>query len=309
MKHTDISVIIVNYNTEKYLEKCICSVEKYSGTVDYEIIVVDNKSGSGLLEELARILVNHRFIFNEENFGFGRACNIGSAEASGKYLLFLNPDIILKDNVLEKLKNILDSNSDISVCGGLLKQENGEPNISFNKFPDLSWEIREAFGISVGKAIKDMIQKVDIPGSREFEVDWISGADLMVRKDIFDSVGGFDDKIFLYYEDVDLQKRIRDIGGKIICLPSANLFHYERSSVRTNTANTVYYYNMHKSKLYYMKKHKSFIYVFLIRVIWVSGTVSKIFALPFRKLNKEVKKIKMKEYVIILKVHLGLGIG
>jgi GT2 family glycosyltransferase len=307
MQENYLSIIIVNFNTKKHLLNCIESLDIYNSNLKHEIIVVDNFSDDRqYLPGLLGVFPNVKLILNDKNTGFGAACNIGARISSGEYLLFLNPDIIIKSNILDLMVDALINSADTAVCGGVLMDDDGNQNNSFNHFPGVAWEFREAFGLFIGKAHENLYYKNAHNSKDCFEIDWVSGADILIKKKIFEEVKGFDEKIFLYYEDVDLQKRIRDKGYKVICNPEAIMFHHGKSSINSDKVEYTYYYYMHKNKLYYYGKHNNIIYTACIRFIWISGTIFKISILFFRKPSIERKKIKLKQYLIILLIHLGI---
>ncbi|MBK7252920.1 MAG: glycosyltransferase family 2 protein [Ignavibacteria bacterium] len=142
------------------------------------------------------------------------------------------------------------------------------------------------------------------PEKKPFEVDWFHGAFLLIRKSVYEMVKGFDEKIFLYYEDVDIQKKIKDAGYKIFCIPSESVRHFTQSSVRTKEGRRVYYYYMHLNKLYYMSKHFGFLKRLFIRVNYVFGYIIRIIILPLRKKFRGRINEKFSHYFLILKLYL-----
>ncbi len=301
-----LSIIIVNYNTTEFIRKCINSIKSNSNLQNYDIIVVDNNSKDKSIELVAKENPDVKFIWQGKNCGFGAACNIGVKNSDSEYLLFLNPDIEVRNNAIEILIDYIKSNKNVAVCSGILVDQNCKVLYSYNDFPDLLWEFREAYGLFLKSKIRKLTTRKEIIDKIPFEVDWFHGACILVRKDIFERVGGFDENIFLYYEDVDLHKKIKSLGYKVMCVPSAEFFHFERGSVREGDSFKIYHYYMHINKIYYYKKYNHNFKLFVIRIMYISGSLIKIISLLFRpKLWKQIP-IRLHQYKIIISIYLNL---
>ncbi|MCX7832909.1 MAG: glycosyltransferase family 2 protein, partial [Ignavibacteria bacterium] len=224
----ELSIIIVNYNTTEFIKNCINSIKSNINQKDFEIIVVDNNSDDRSIESLTDEYPDVKFIWQNSNRGFGAGCNIGIKNSESQYILLLNPDIEVKTNAIEILLQYIKSHHEVAICSGILLDQNNNVLYSYNDFPGLSWEFREAYGLFLKSKIKKLTTRKEIIEKLPFEVDWFHGACMMIRKDIFEKVNGFDENIFLYYEDVDLCKKIKNLGYKIVCIPTAKFFHYER---------------------------------------------------------------------------------
>lgn len=286
-KPCDLSIIIVNYNTSYYTLNCVKSLREYEKNDSYEIIIVDNNSDPYEKNKLSESPLNFFLVTLEKNYGFGFACNIGAELSKARYVLFLNPDITLYDSSVSKLFEYAVSN-DVPCVTGLLVSEKLELQYCFNNFPDIKWEFAESFGLGRKKIMDSLLSRSEIKNNLPFVVDWAHGACLLFKKDVFCEVGGFDERIFLYYEDVDIQFRLNRLGYKIICLPDARFIHLERSSVRDNIGLLIYSKNMHHYKLYYYTKNKGHTFALFIRTLYITGYILRIFLLPFRRRkNKE----------------------
>jgi GT2 family glycosyltransferase len=276
----DVSIIIVNYNTTEHLKKCLEAIINYTDKILYEIIVVDNNSPERDIENLAESFSSVNFIFSSTNTGFGGGCNYGASKAKGKYLCFVNPDIIINDNVFFVFFNYMNENPDTSLCTGLQIGEAGELQYSYNNFQDVKWEFKMSFNIGLNNAFKALLEKDEIKNGKIFEIDWALGALIFMRKEVFENVNGFDNDYFLYYEDNDLQFRIKKLGGKIVCLPFVRVFHYGQSSINEFDGIDFYNYNMHRSKIIYMYKHFGFISRNIVRMFYITSYFLRIFFLP-----------------------------
>lgn len=302
----DISIVIVNYNTHEHLRKCIDSIIENHEIINIEIIVVDNDSSQKEIKEFPSIYPDVRFLFLENNYGFGFGCNRGVELATGKYILLLNPDIIVTKNSILGLFNYAEKSPDVACYTGLLMYENNVVAYCFNNFPDIHWEMMEAFGVGAESVVNKMLEREEILSNVPFDIDWAHGACIMIRRNVFEMVKGFDENIFLYYEDIDIQKKIKDKGYRNVCIPSSRFYHFERSSVRDLNSQKVYYFYMHKSKKYYLSKYFSKLKRFFIIWMYILAYSSKIVMLPFRKKFKGEKLMKLNHYFLILGVYTNL---
>jgi GT2 family glycosyltransferase len=302
----DVSVIIVNYNTSAHLSKCLDSIINFTNGIEYEILVVDNNSPQRDIENYPARFPLVKFYLRDVNDGFGAGCNYGTNFSKGKYLAFVNPDVIFKYNSLSTLYKYLETNSSVGLCSGIFVNEFEEPIYSFNDFPNLYWEITEAlFGNGDAKIRKLLSSKnIDVNNTIPLEVDWVIGACMFMRKNLFEKLEGFDKNMFLYCEDVDLQFRLRQIGSRVMCLPNIRINHFTRSSVRAIEGDEIYNLNMHRSKIIYMYKHWNFINRNIIRISYIIGFFIRILVLPFRKRFRRSKVKKFKQHLIILKLYI-----
>lgn len=297
----DLSIVIVNYNTALYLKSCLRTLTLYTDNLNYEIIVVDNFSPERDIEKLSKDFPRVKFIFSEENNGFGAGCNIGARNAAGRYILFVNPDVIFMDNINFLLFSYLEKNSNVALISPVYLEEDGKIEFTDGRFPGYFIELSEAFDHFISKVLNIFFKKKEPERVYPFEVNWVMGSYMMVRSEIFHETGGFDEHFFLYYEDIDLQFRIKSKGFKIMYHPGALLKHVKRSSVRTFSGENLYYYHMMRSKLIYMYKHFSFFKRNVIKLIHILGLAFRFSSLPFRKVFKNKRRQKMIQYKMRLK--------
>jgi GT2 family glycosyltransferase len=301
-----ISIVILNYNTSKLVDKCLESIKKNMEDLYYEVIVVDNNSDDRTIENLKLKYQNVNFYFREINNGFGSGCNYGFSKSIGKYILFLNPDTYLISNIVKDFYDLLESDNKIGVCSTLLEDGSGNLQYCFNDFPSIKWELLELTGYLSNKKIKNMLdytKKVHNENSY-IVVDWAIGACLFIRKDVFEKVNGFDENYFLYYEDTDLQKRISEAGYKIVLLNEKRIKHIGKSSIGDSIkGDKIYFLNMHISKLKYFYKFSGFANVFFIRIINIIAfslrlllTIVKYKSIEFKKNRLQILKNIIKIY-------------
>lgn len=280
-----VSIILVNYNTADLLLACINSIIEKTQEIEYEIIVVDNDSVD---ESVA--LVRSRFpivkvIANGENVGFGRANNIGVATAKGEYLWFLNSDTILLNNAPKLLLDALKGHKGAGIAGGNLYDCDMKPATSFSQHMPGIWA-------DVDYLLFNVISKIKYRGSVNFnnqqkimEIDgFISGADLMVSKSLFEKAGGFDPDFFMYYEETELTYRIKKLGYKIISVPEAKIIHLEGASESKKENSLI---RTFQSKYKYFSKTHLSNYTTLLRFLFISTTYQRY--LLFKVLGKKDK--------------------
>lgn len=231
----DVSIIIINYNTLELTKNTINSVIEKTQGIKYEIILVDNASADGSIEYFEEKYRNKIiFLKNRENLGFGRANNKGIEIAKGKYVFLLNSDTLLINNAIKILFDYMELNLKAGVCGGNLYDGELNPAHSYlKKIPSIKTEINYFFNI-LGKIVKKISKKRDDFNYSESvrEVGYITGADMMIKKNILEKVGIFDEIFFMYSEEAELTYRIKQAGYKIISVPKAKIVHLEGKSTK-----------------------------------------------------------------------------
>ena len=225
-----ISVVIVNHNADHFLTDCVYAVLPQAN----EILVVDNASMDSSLELCTQHFSNEpklRIIQNSTNLGFAAACNIGAKRVKGDYVLFLNPDCRLGISAVSDLKCVLESKVDVGMVGGLLVNPDGSEQGGGRRAVPTPWRsFVRAFGLSRlasrwPKLFFDFhLHKQPLPNS-PIEVEAISGACMLVKRDAIKDVGLWDEGYFLHCEDLDWCMRFRQRGWKIVFVPSAHVTH------------------------------------------------------------------------------------
>lgn len=203
--------------------------------LEYEIIVVDNNSpddadGTKALSENPNV----RFFQAPENLGFGRANNMAASSANGRYLFFLNPDTILVNNAITEMVSFLENNSAVGACGGNLYDADHCPTHSFSRlFPSITKELDLASRRIISRLLFGRSHEFNY-SSHPIEVAYITGADLMIPAKVWNEVGEFSDDFFMYYEETELEYRIRKAGYKVYSIPTAKIIHLEGKSFGLN---------------------------------------------------------------------------
>lgn len=229
----DLSIIIVNWNSSVYLEKCLDSVYANTPALGFEVIVVDNASFDGCETMLARKFPDVKFVQSRTNLGFSGANNLGLTEASGGILLFLNPDTEVVGSALSEMIAALERTREAGVIGALLLNSDGSVQTScIQRFPTV-WNqmidaefLRNAFPALSVWGTRPLLQKQQAP----VPVDVISGACMMMRRSVFEQVGLFSPNYFMYSEDVDLCFKVRQVGLSNYYVDDAVVVHHGGAS-------------------------------------------------------------------------------
>jgi GT2 family glycosyltransferase len=253
-----LDIVIVNWNTGPQLAACLRSIGAASreGFHLARVIVVDNGSNDRSAEGLGVEGVPLEVVFNGENRGFAAACNQGAARSMADYLLFLNPDTELFGDSLAVPIAFLErpDAASIGICGVRLVDASGRPVVSCARFPTLSILASEALGLPrlwPGRFPPHLIPPDECRSTRE--VDQVIGAFFLVRRRLFETLGGFDERFFVYFEEVDLSLRARRLGFRSVCLAEARACHHGGLSSRQVRARRLFY--SLRSRLQYGFKH------------------------------------------------------
>lgn len=226
MCSVQVSILIVNYKTEELVCECISSIQSNTQFVSYEIIVIDNNSGDSL-NSIRKEYPEVQVIALPQNVGFGAANNIAYQASQGEVIFFLNPDTVLKNNAVLSLYEALKSNLNVGVCGANLYTLDHKANVSFLPFPNFKSEVKQLLGLE--KEL-EMDAYYNFSGQSKVIDGFISGADMMVRRDVLQKYGAFDPDFFMYYEDCELCLRIKKNGYEIMSVPAAKIVHLQGMS-------------------------------------------------------------------------------
>lgn len=244
----ELSIIIVSWNTREILEATLSRLPAATEGLDWEVLVVDNASSDGSAEMVAKDFPNIELIRNTTNEGFGRACNRGLEASSGRWLLMLNADTALTKSTLDSMIEFMQQHPDAGVCGPRLNRADGQPQaFAFGGDPTLWYLLKRNWNrVLFRRPLHDWAE----PETRC--VDWVTGACMLVRKEAAEKVGGFDPKIFLYFEDNDWCLRMRKAGWHVYHFPRVSITHGGGRSASQNPDGPRHY---RKSLAYFHAKH------------------------------------------------------
>lgn len=248
-----LDVVVVNWNAGLQLRTCIDSVAQYGEGLVKRIIVVDNDSTDGS-EETVNGLSKVTLIRAGENFGFGRACNLGAAKCDSEFLLFLNPDAALLPDTLTKTVAFMQeaANTRVGICGVQLLDESGQVARHCARFPSPSSYLAHAFGLDrIIPKLGHFMAEWNHRQTRQ--VDQVIGAFFFVRYELFKALNGFDERFFVYFEEVDFSRRAMQIGWPSVYLADTSAFHAGNGTTRQVKAERLFY--SLRSRLLYAFKH------------------------------------------------------
>ena len=278
-----LSVVIINYNVKHFLEQCLLSVERALEGLDAEIIVVDNQSKDHSLAYLKPVFTKVQFISNKENVGFAKACNQGWEISSGQYILFLNPDCLLPEDSLHTCIQFFKDHEDAGAIGIRMLDGHGVfLKESKRAFPSPGTSFFKLTGLAKLFPRSKLFARYHLghlDANKNQVVDVLAGAFMMVRRDVLEKTGGFDEIFFMYGEDVDLSYRIQKAGYKNYYLAETEVIHFKGESTKKGSLNYVrMFYNAMRI---FVKKHyggsKAGIFNFFIHLaIWLRGGLSAI---------------------------------
>ena len=288
-----LSVIIVNYNVKHFLEQCLYSVQKACTKIDAEIIVADNNSTDGSRDFLAPLFPRVNFIWNSSNEGFAKANNKALAAAKGDYILFLNPDTLVPEDCFEKCMNFLKSNDRYGALG--IRMIDGSGNFlkeSKRAFPSPLTSLYKLSGLSTLFPRSKTFAKYHLGHLAEnenHEIDVLAGAFMMIPGKVLEEIGNFDERFFMYGEDVDLSFRIQKAGYKNYYFAGSNIIHFKGESTKRGSLNYVRLF--YQAMNLFVKKHysgsRAGIFIFFIQaaimmraVFSAAGNLLKKLGLP-----------------------------
>lgn len=254
MSDVGVDIVIVNWNSGVQLQNCIKSILDDEKNIHANIFVVDN----GSTDESSIIPFNFsgKLLRMGENLGFGRACNIGGQQGRSDYLLFLNPDAALYAGSLEQSINFMSdaANKDVGICGVQLLDESGDVSRSCARFPTPAGFIVHAIGLDrimprLGHFMSEWAH------DKTLEVDQVIGAFFLVRRQVYESLGGFDERFFVYFEEVDFSFRAQKAGWRSMYLADVQAYHAGGGTSNQVKARRLFY--SLRSRLLYSFKHFS----------------------------------------------------
>ena len=253
----DLSVIVVNYKSRDSLMECLAALEAGGAPARREVVVIDNASGDGVAEALAGAFPGARLIANRENVGYARAVNQGIAASSGRYLLVMNPDCVVGPGAVGTLAGHLDHHPRCAVAGPRIHNPDGSLEYSARAFPDHFTFLFNRYSLLTrwfpGNPWSRRYLLSDWDHSSTRDVDWLSGACLMVRREAIERVGPMDETFFMFNEDVDWCRRMKLGGWAVTYVPEASVVHHVGASRRKVAAKVIV--ERHRGMIHYFHKH------------------------------------------------------
>lgn len=298
-----VSIVIVTYNSKNYLINCLISILSSQTKSNYEILVIDNASKDDTFVNIPPLFPSVIFIKNEANNGFSYANNQGIKLAHGDYILLLNPDTLIIDNTIDLMIDFLEKTPTAGACSCMVFNADGSLQPSYFGFPTLLKEFGHLLRIDrslwLYEKLKDLriflqlfSSSLAVMQNKEaaFEVDYLLGACLMLRKTAIDKVGMLDDKIFMYIEDTEICYRMKQNGYGVYYVPKGQIIHYGGKSSGTADQRMLYEYN--RSRLYFYKKCYGKIKTIILKSIIVADMLVNMFIIFFTNPRKEMAQLQ-----------------
>lgn len=277
----DISVVIVNYNVREFLNNALISLLKALEGYSSEIFVVDNASDDGSVELIQQRFPQVHLIVNKTNVGFAKANNQALALSKGKYLLLINPDTLVQENTFAILKEYFANNSDAGMIGCKIINPDGSLQLACRRsFPTPWIAFTKTFGLSSLFPKSKLFARYNLTyldPDKSYEVDAISGSFMMMKREVFEKIGGLDETFFMYGEDLDWCYRIQRSGWKVYYVPATSIIHYKgESTKRSDIDELKVFYNA--MRLFVRKHHtgSTFFEWFIYSGIYVRKIIADV---------------------------------
>lgn len=275
-KKPDASLIMLSFNTRDLLRKSLSSLQAACQEVDAEIIVVDNASHDGSADMVAEEFPQVHLVRAPQNLGFAGGNNLGREKARGEYLILVNSDAFIEPNVLRRGLERMRVNPDVALSGGLLLGRDQRPEPSARLFPSPLNDLLSLTGLASrypGSRFFGRFDRTWADPQQSAQVDWVPGAFCIIRQAALDEIGFFDERFFLYYEEVDLCRRLRKAGWTIWYWPDLQAVHWGGESSKTLSDQTLSSHGRQltlwrmRSALLYYRKHHGFL------AAWISAGI------------------------------------
>lgn len=230
-KFMDLSIIILNYKTRGLLKECLKGIKLVEPKLDYEVIVIDNASDDDTPLMMAENFPEIKFIASDRNLGYAKGNNLGIKVAQGRYVMIMNPDIVVFPGIFEKLVEFMDSRPDVGVVGPKLLNPDKSLQYSCYRFPDFWIPIYRRTPLGQLRFAKEKLDKYfmkDFDHETIQEVDWLLGGCLLIRRKALEEVGLLDERYFAYFDDVDLCRSMWEKKWKVVYYPLISVVHFHR---------------------------------------------------------------------------------
>jgi N-acetylglucosaminyl-diphospho-decaprenol L-rhamnosyltransferase len=278
------ALLIVNYNTAGDLRRCLDSVCRVLGEV--ETIVVDNGSTDGSREMVSSAFPGVRLVDNPGNPGYASACNRGIAATAQPYIFVLNSDVEFLEDGLDALLDYMETAPDIAALGPMVLNSDGSLQMSCRRFPTMLENVMHGFlgEIWPGNPSTRAYQMKRLCRDEPSEVDWVSGAAMLLRREAALGVSGFDEAYFMYVEDVDLCWRLREAGYRVVYHPAVRVLHHIGRTSSQQSVRMLYHH--HRSMfIYFRKRYRGAKGLVLLPIVFAGLAVRFVLALLLRRIK------------------------
>lgn len=274
MASTDVSIVIVSWNTRDILRGCLESILDQARTASIEIIVVDNASADGSADMVRAEFPGTSVVANAENMGFAAANNQGMRLAKGRYVLFLNPDTIILEQAIDRMVEYMDVRPDVGCAGCQVLTDPTTVQMTCFRFPSLLNAFLSVAGLPrlfprsrlFGRYWMDWWDR-----RSEQDVDVVSGMFMLVRREVIEQVGPMDEAFFVYAEEADWCYRFRRAGWRCVFTPAARIIHLDGGGKSTGQTSARMFVQQQKSMLIFHRKHYGLLNQVLLRLLLLAA--------------------------------------
>ena len=310
----ELSIIIINWNSRDFLRECLKSIEENPPRFSYETIVIDNASYDGSSEMVQGEFPKVKYLQSPDNLGFSRGNNVAAESSTGRNLLFLNPDTKILGNALEGMKDCLNAQQDAGIAGcRILNPDGSVQTTAVQAFPTLLNQTLDA------DVLHRWFPKSRLWGTAALfsgstsrtRVDMISGACLMIRRSLFEQIGGFSPDYFMYSEDVDICQKAHRAGWNAYYVPSVSIIHYNGQSSNKRQSNFAHVMQQ-ESRLIYFNKMRGSLYALSFRVsripiaVMRMAMITALLIFPSGAERRQELRSSLSKWLAILRWSLGL---
>lgn len=265
----DLSIIIINWKSKAYVRQCLTSIHANVSTLQYEVIVVDNASDDGCEEMIQAEFPDVTFIQSGKNVGFAGANNLAFTQCHGRNILFLNPDTEVLGTAVQKLYKVLDSTPDAGMVGARLL--NSDLSLQTTCITALPSILNQSLGSNYLRRTFPRwriwgMQPLFLKSSLPVQVEAISGACMLAKRDVLQEVGCFTTDFFMYSEDMDLCVKVAKTGAKLYYVPEAEIVHHAAGSSSVHEDTNFSNITLRESLIHYLELHRGKPYAFLYRI-------------------------------------------
>jgi len=267
----DLSIITVPWNVRDLVRENFKAIYKNTQNIDFEVFSVDNNSKDGTTEMIRKEFPQVKIIFNKHNIGFAKANNQAIKESKGRYILLLNPDMRVLPGTLEKMVKWMDKHPEVGVAGLHLIKENGETVLHVRKFPKFLDQL--AIVLKIPHVFPSILNKYlakNFDYTKSIEVDSIRGSFFMIRREVIEKIGGLDERYFVWFEEVDYCKQVKNLGYKIMYTPNVECVDFVGKSFSQVPRGKTQKYFKDSMLKYFKKWHPRWQY-YILKLVWPVG--------------------------------------
>lgn len=309
----DLSIIIVNWNTNSLLKKCLESIFKFTHNIRFKIIVVDNGSSDGSVEMVKSMFPSVIVIENDENVGFSKAVNQGIIVATGEYVLLLNSDTYINENAFARMVDLMQKKKHIGAMTCRVLYPDGRPQSAYCRFPSLSGMIYELISIAKLFNHSKLLYKYDV-SQWDYSVSkeltdglWPGGGCLMIKSEVIKKVGEMDENFkYAYLEDADLCYRIKNAGYSFYYLAEVRYYHLHSYSVLNSSQEfkDILTLNLQRNRYYFYAKYYGSLQLLILKTLDIlKNTLIESYWIAlylFSSKNRKENKLKIKLYLKLI---------